>query len=184
MTVAAAAATVLSVGGRDVTPRAALGGRGSGGAGSAGWTAYPSSGRAARGLPMCVLQSTIMTAFRSRSRAGRGRVGGRGTSYPFPYGRQRRHRDLARAPRLRKPGRGLLLLTYFLPPEFGVDEGVEFAAVQYGFDVVRFDVRPVVFDAAVVQHVGADLGAEADGLGIADDRWFPRVWPLHASICS
>src|SRR5688500_17346971 len=56
-----------------------------------------------------------------------------------------------------------------LSAQFGVDEGVELAAVEDAFDVVGFDVGAVVFDAAVVEDVGADLGAEGDGLGVADD---------------
>src|SRR5690348_13340252 len=39
-----------------------------------------------------------------------------------------------------------LLLGLLLAAEFGVDEGVEFAAVEDGFDVVGFVVGAVVFD--------------------------------------
>src|SRR5687767_5768324 len=58
---------------------------------------------------------------------------------------------------------------FLLPSQFGVDEGVEFAPVEDRLDVVGFDVGAVVFDSSVVEDVGADLAAEADGFGVADD---------------
>src|SRR2546423_2364473 len=59
--------------------------------------------------------------------------------------------------RLRK-----LLCCRFLAAKLGVDELVELAAVQHGLNLGGFDVGAVVFYAAIIQDVGADLVAPSD----------------------
>src|SRR2546423_9276002 len=59
--------------------------------------------------------------------------------------------------RLRK-----LLCCCFLATKLGVDELVELATVQHGLNLGGFDIGAVIFYAAVIQDVGADLVAPSD----------------------
>src|SRR5688572_21539211 len=60
-----------------------------------------------------------------------------------------------------------LLLHALPPPQLGIDERVEVAAVEHALDVARLHTRSTVLDPPVIQHIVANLTTEAHGLRIA-----------------
>ena len=53
------------------------------------------------------------------------------------------------------------------PPQLRIHELIQLPSIQHAFHIARLDARADVFHAAIVQHIVADLAAEADRLWIA-----------------